>query len=514
MPDTVSTTETTLNSFFTTLYPDLTDESPPSPHPTLETFENLHTTPISDPEVNTARNNFLTNWKASVEIESTYLTETSKPHQTSVVRKLTVQLEEERIKAHKETNNALGLYVYFLVKDKLKTSVTPEIIRESTNILKNYIQSLNGDEKSVNTLVQQLHIVHGKQREYNTGLVTVLQKEALLQHAGLKKSNTELTKEKEKLEKKWKAAEEKLKENRDELNKLDQVRKDNSTNLKLLDDSQTHVEALQKHIQDTAKHNADCEKLANDLETEKTNLEQQLKVAIENGEQLKKALDLNQKHVSAVETNSLDAISILETEKTELETRLTTSQKHTETLNSELSALKLEIQLAKQVIAQTTQTKEKLHNNYVAATLQNKKYETQIKDLRDNQETLENKIINLEFRIQDLKEREKAYHEAEDQYERNFQDIANKTFETTKFLDELQTFTTRDSIDKSLHTELDNEKADTIRNLQEIVDNLTAQNNSQATTIFLLQKRNTVLKKNRRVSISAMGGRYRTRSLR
>jgi hypothetical protein len=53
--------------------------------------------------------------------------------------------------------------------------------------------------------------------------------------------------------------------------------------------------------------------------------------------------------------------------------------------------------------------------------------------------------------------------------------------------------TGRDSVDKSLFTELDTEKANIIKNLQEIIDNLTAQNNSQATTIFKLQKRNTTL---------------------
>jgi hypothetical protein len=433
------------------------------------------------------------------------LAEITKPHQTSSVRKLASQLEEERKKAHKATNNTINLYVYLLVKDKLESTVTPETIRETTKSLKNYIKFLTGDENSVDPLVQQLQIVHGKQREFTTELTTVLQREALLQQAGLRKVNTELIKEKEKADKKWKAAEEKLKENRDELNKLDQVRKDNSTNLKLLDDSQRHVETLQKYIQDTATHNADCEKLTTDLEAQKTQLEQQLRAAIENSEQLKKALDLNQKHVSAVETNSIEANSTLETEKTELETRLTASQKHNETLDSELAKLKLEVQSAKQVITQTTETKEKLHNNYVAATFQNRKYETEIKDLRDKQETLENTIVNLEFRIQDLKEREKAYYEAEDQYERNFQDIANKTFETTKFLDELQNFTGRDSLDKSLHTELETEKTDTITNLQEIIDNLIAQNNSQATTIFQLQKHNTILKKNRRVSISNMG---------
>jgi hypothetical protein len=142
-----------------------------------------------------------------------------------------------------------------------------------------------------------------------------------------------------------------------------------------------------------------------------------------------------------------------------------------------------------------------LSPNYVTATLQHRKYETEIKCLRNNPKSLENKKEHLEYRIHDLKARKKAY---QDQNEKNFQEIANKTFETTKFLDELQNFTTGDSIDRSIHTELDNEKTNTIIYLQEIVDNLTAQNNSQATTIFQLQKRNTVLKKNRRVSISVI----------
>jgi hypothetical protein len=88
------------NSFFTTLYPNLSDENLPSTYPPLETFEHSPHTPISDPAVNTARNHFLTNWKASVEIESSYLTETSRAHQTSSVRKLILQLEEEKKKTH------------------------------------------------------------------------------------------------------------------------------------------------------------------------------------------------------------------------------------------------------------------------------------------------------------------------------------------------------------------------------------------------------------------------------
>ena len=54
MPDTLITTETTLHSLFTTLYPNLSDENPPSKYTPLETFEYSHTIPISNPEINTA----------------------------------------------------------------------------------------------------------------------------------------------------------------------------------------------------------------------------------------------------------------------------------------------------------------------------------------------------------------------------------------------------------------------------------------------------------------------------
>ncbi|EFX70927.1 hypothetical protein DAPPUDRAFT_112259, partial [Daphnia pulex] len=489
MPDSLSNPETSLNSFFTTLYPNLSDENLPSSYSPLETFEHSPSTTISDPAVNTARNNFLTNWKASVEIESSYLTETSRAHQTSSVRKLILQLEEEKKKTHKATNNILNQYVYLIVKDKLESTVTPDTIRETTRSLKNYIVFiLKGDGNSVNPLVQQLQIVHGKQREFNTELITVLTREALLQQAGLRKTHTELIKEKEKVDKKWKAAEEKLKEQREDINKLDQLKKDNVTNLKLLDDSQNHVETLQQQLREAENYNTDGNQIVKDLEEKITILKSEHATAEDNANQLKKALDIKEKHILVIETNSLEANNTLESEKEELENNLTAGQKQIETLNSQITALKLENELGKQLITQITQTKNKTHSNYVTATLQIKKYEEEIIDLKNDKEQLENRISNLEERNKDLKEREKAYHDAEDQYERNFQEIAEKTFETTKFIDELQSFTGRDSLDKSLFTELDTEKADIIKNLQEIIDNLTAQNNSQATTIFKLQK--------------------------
>ena len=56
-----------------------------------------------------------------------------------------------------------------------------------------------------------MHTVNGKQREFTTELVAILQREALLQHAHLSKYNSDLIEEKERLEKKLKATDEILK---------------------------------------------------------------------------------------------------------------------------------------------------------------------------------------------------------------------------------------------------------------------------------------------------------------
>jgi hypothetical protein len=215
-------------------------------------------------------------------------------------------LEEEKKKTHKATNNILNQYLYLIVKDKLESTVNPDTIRETTKSLKEYIVLLRGDEKSVNPLVQQLQIVHRKQREFNTELITVLTREALLQQAGLQKSHTELIKEKEKVDKKWKAAEEKLIEQRDDVNKLDQLKKDNATNLKLLDDSQNHVETLQQQLREAENYNANGNQTVKDLEEKIKILESDENTTAKDNEfQLKKTLDIKEKHISVVEANSL-----------------------------------------------------------------------------------------------------------------------------------------------------------------------------------------------------------------
>ena len=108
------------------------------------------------------------------------------------------------------------MYVYVVIKDKLEPPegpvVSPESIQVATKTLKDYITLLGGDNQSVHTLIQLSHTVHGKQKEFTTKLVAILQREALLQHVQLCKANDDLGKAKEELEKRLKTIEKKLEE--------------------------------------------------------------------------------------------------------------------------------------------------------------------------------------------------------------------------------------------------------------------------------------------------------------
>ena len=83
--------------------------------------------------------------------------------------------------------------------------------------------------------------------------------------------------------------------------------------------------------------------------------------------------------------------------------------------------------------------------------------------------------------IKDLTEREKTYLETEELYEQNFRDIADKTYDTTQFLEELRNSS---DLNKSLHQELNSKETQTTLDLQNII-NL---NNDQADLIARLQK--------------------------
>ena len=67
-----------------------------------------------------------------------------------------------------------------------------------------------GDKTRLYKLIQLLHTVHGKKREFTTELIAILQREALLQHANLSKANNDLIKAKEGLERRLRTVEKNL----------------------------------------------------------------------------------------------------------------------------------------------------------------------------------------------------------------------------------------------------------------------------------------------------------------
>ena len=98
MTDTTNLTpETTLQTLYISLYPNLTEDLPPlEPIDTQNTYMDL----IGNPTVSTARNAFLASWKTSVEVETRYQIENSKNQTRTTSKTQTpnsiIKLEEEK----------------------------------------------------------------------------------------------------------------------------------------------------------------------------------------------------------------------------------------------------------------------------------------------------------------------------------------------------------------------------------------------------------------------------------
>ena len=148
-----------------------------------------------------------------------------------------------------------------------------------------------GEEESVHSLIQLLHTVHGKQREFTTELVAILQREALQQHAKLGKANTDLVKEKEKFKKKLKVADKKLEDIIVNNEKVEQLKKDYTLNITTLSSCEEQIVKLQGELKQSRKLAVQLE-LAAYSNSQVESLQQALKEKIELADQLKTALEL------------------------------------------------------------------------------------------------------------------------------------------------------------------------------------------------------------------------------
>ena len=90
------TPETALKTLYTNLYPSLSEEHLPTLDPTP--LEETHIDFINNPTVSAARNKFLTSWKASVEIETSYQAELNKNSANTRSSTLLEEARKQRIK--------------------------------------------------------------------------------------------------------------------------------------------------------------------------------------------------------------------------------------------------------------------------------------------------------------------------------------------------------------------------------------------------------------------------------
>jgi chromosome segregation ATPase len=255
-----------------------------------------------------------------------------------------------------------------------------------------------------------LHTVHGKQREFTAELVAILQREALLQHVNLSKSNNDLTEEKEKLEKKLKATD---LSSKTDSGKTEQLRKEYNLKITALDKCELHIDKLQSELKE-AKEQAEQLQSAADSNSQVGNLQQALTEEIERTTQLKTALESKQRHLEKIEESSLEANNTLEEKIKESEKHILALKQDNHTLQNNNVSLQKELDSAKQLNSQINATKEQIQNSFKQISLHSKVQATKIADLETIQGNIEQKVKKLYARIKDLEEREKVFKETEE----------------------------------------------------------------------------------------------------
>jgi thioester reductase-like protein len=191
-------------------------------------------------------------------------------------------------------------------------------------------------------LIQLLHTVHGKQREFTAELVAILQREALLQHVNLSKSNSNLIEEKEKLEKKFKATDVRLESSKVDCGKTEQLRKEYDLKVAALDKCELHIDKLQGELKD-AREQAEQLQSAADSNSQVGNLQQALTEEIERTTQLKTALESKQQYIEKIEGSSLEANNTLEEKIKESEKYVLALKQDNHTLQNKNVSLQKEL---------------------------------------------------------------------------------------------------------------------------------------------------------------------------
>ncbi|KAK4013758.1 hypothetical protein OUZ56_026310 [Daphnia magna] len=133
-----------------------------------------------DPNLSHHREQFLDHWKTLIDLEFKQDLERSKAYQTTSTTENIQQLQTQKQEASQATQNSLHFYSYYLLEQTLKVTdgVTAETIANATKTLKDDIVAQGGNTRTLDSLLQQLQTLHGKEKEFLFGTISVLQKES------------------------------------------------------------------------------------------------------------------------------------------------------------------------------------------------------------------------------------------------------------------------------------------------------------------------------------------------
>ena len=409
-------------------------------------------TPL-ETDIEGPRNFFVQTWRELVEIEYRYTCEKNKQYQTVATTEKIRQLEEEKKEIIASTSNALHRLAYSELKDILAVpeNIKPETLDDSTKNLKEYITLHGGEHNRLDRLMHEIQIIHGKEKEFLVGTNAILQKEVLIQQITIKKQIEDLKLENSNLIKQLD------RKTKNPQNTIQQLQHSNELLQQSLEQAQSGIVKLNLVIgkaEETEKHYVEL---------------------------LKK----REENTSYIEREGQESINKLEGEITQLKERCTAAdkkEKDSQARTKQLDDKRKELEIS---FEKTKLEKSNLLKNRIELIAKNKNLEKEIEEIQQFSSEQEERINQLEGRIEEYKRKEVYYLETEDI---NNSQAEDKQGEVTKIIEQINDLTSPIEIDdRSLLLELDVEQ---LAKLQQTIKLLQKQVKSQFETITTLQERN------------------------
>ncbi|KAK4017810.1 hypothetical protein OUZ56_033629 [Daphnia magna] len=405
-----------------------------------------------DPNLSHHREQFLDHWKTLIDLEFKQDLERSKSYQTISTTENIQQLQTQKQEASQATQNSLHFYTYYLLEKTLKVTdgVTVETIANATKTLKDDIVAQGGNTRTLDSLLQQLHTLHGKEKEFFFGTISVLQKESVTALIEDKKQISTLKFELSNVQKQLESNKKKAKSSKYTLSSsLEQLQQNN--------------EALKNSLEKANSRIAD--------------LEQNLETTLATEIQLQNLLKRKEENNAAVETEGQEIINKFGGEKTRLIQKLSSAENQIKQVSETAEQLQKEIKVLADRLDKASTEKINLKKNLLDFTSNNKNLEKNLQELQD--------------RVKEYKKLQVKFIETE--YSNDSRLDEDEPGETTKLVGDINELTLpTDSGDKSLHYELEIEQAN---DFEQTIENLKTQIEHLNKTIIYLEQVNQQLKK-------------------